>query len=346
MKRRNWLALIGALATTACAPTMNVYSLFGDEVYTGTTAGQATSGSISLSNGKGTSCLGERHGTALFGSGNGHGLMTCSDGTQVVFHYTQVGHFSGYGIGKTSAGVPVRFTFGLNPEERGQYLGKDAQQTAAAPGASPPPGNARSSGTGFFITRQGQILTNAHVVDGCKTVSISPIGGATVRASVVSSDKSNDLAVLSTDTPAKAVAQLRGVPPVRQGETIVVYGFPLSDRLSSGGVMTNGSVSALAGSRDDTRFLQISAPVQPGNSGGPLLDMTGSVVGVISSRLRDRTGGPASQNVNFAIKTEVVRTFLAAVGVQTETAAGGRELAPPDVGDKARSFTVYIECGN
>jgi len=272
--------------------------------------------------------------------------MTCSDGTQVVFQYTQVGHFSGYGIGKTSAGVPVRFTFGLSPEERAQYLGKDAQQTAAAPGAPPSPGTARGSGTGFFITRQGQILTNAHVVDGCKTLSVSPIGGAPMRASVVSSDKSNDLAVLSTDAPVKAVAQLRGAQPVRQGETIVVYGFPLSERLSSGGAMTNGSISALAGPRDDTRFLQISAPVQPGNSGGPLLDMTGSVVGVVSARLRDRAGGPVSQNVNFAIKTEVVRTFLAAVGVQSETATGGRELAPPDVGDKARSFTVYIECGS
>jgi S1-C subfamily serine protease len=324
---------------------MSVYSLFGDEVYTGTTSGQAASGEIALNNGKGTSCLGERHGTAMFGSGNGHGLMTCSDGTQVVFQYTQVGHFSGYGIGKTSAGVPVRFTFGLSPEERTQYLGRDAQQTAAAPGAPPSPGSAKGSGTGFFITRQGQILTNAHVVDGCKTLSVSPIGGAPARASVVSSDKSNDLAVLSTDAPVKAVAQLRGGQSVRQGETIVVYGFPLSDRLSSGGAMTNGSISALAGPRDDTRFLQISAPIQPGNSGGPLLDMTGSVVGVVSARLRDRAGGPVSQNVNFAIKTEVVRTFLAAVGVQPESAAGGRELAPPDIGDKARAFTVYIECG-
>jgi len=324
---------------------MSVYGLFGDEVYTGTTSGQAASGEINLSNGKGTSCIGERRGVALFGSGNGHGVMTCSDGTQVVFQYTQVGHFSGYGLGKTSAGAPVRFTFGLSPEERAQYLGKDAQQTAVAPGAPPPPSNTRSSGTGFFITRQGQILTNAHVVDGCKTVSISPIGGATTLASVVSSDKSNDLAVLSTDAPAKAVAQLRGAQPTRQGETIVVYGFPLSDRLSSNGVMTNGSISALAGPRDDTRFLQISAPVQPGNSGGPLLDMTGAVVGVVSARLRDRAGGPTSQNVNFAIKADVVRTFLAAIGVQSETAAGGRELTPPHVGDKARSFTVYIECG-
>lgn len=342
MKKSLIVAILGLLVS-ACSVTLDVYSIVGDsEEYTGTTTGMAEAGSMSISNAKGVQCIGDRVGNIS----SGRGLLSCSDGVRAQIQYTTLSMMSGYGFGTTSDGRSIRFTYGLSREEGAKYLGNVGRQAAAAPGASPPPGNARSSGTGFFITRQGQILTNAHVVDGCRTVSISPIGGAIVRASVVSSDKSNDLAVLSTDAPAKAVAQLRGAQPVRQGETIVVYGFPLSDRLSSGGAMTNGSVSALAGPRDDTRFLQISAPVQPGNSGGPLLDMTGSVVGIVSARLRDRAGSPASQNVNFAIKTDVVRTFLAAVGVQPETAAGGRELAPPDVGDKARSFTVYIECGS
>jgi len=102
------------------------------------------------------------------------------------------------------------------------------------------------------------------------------------------------------------------------------------------------------GSGDDTRFLQISAPIQPGNSGGPLLDMTGAIVGVttksLSTNAAARAYGGTPQNVNFAIKPEVIRTFLATTGVSAESSAGGRELTAPDVGERARAFTVHIVC--
>jgi S1-C subfamily serine protease len=332
------------LVAVGCSVTLDIYGIVGtDEVYTGTTTGNGESGTMTLANGKGTSCLGERIGTKT----SGHGLLTCNDGMRVLIQYTTVSLRTGYGFGNTSDGRPVKFTFGMDRAESAKYLGQMPAQAAEAPGQPPAPGAAAqpariATGTGFFITRQGHLLTNAHVIEDCKSVSVTPLGGAATPASIVSSDRTNDLAVLSTGSAPRAVAALRG-QPVRQGEAVVAYGFPLSGALSSGGVTTSGSISALAGMRDDTRFLQMSAPVQPGNSGGPLVDMTGAVVGVVSSRLGGR-GAQAAQNVNFAVKTEVVRTFLAAVGVTPETSSGARELRTPDVVERVRAFTVFVEC--
>ena len=118
--------------------------------------------------------------------------------------------------------------------------------------------------------------------------------------------------------------------------------------LSSGGIVTNGSVSALAGLGDDSRYLQISAPIQPGNSGGPLLDSSGNVVGIVTASIRESTvarrTGAIPQNVNFALKADVARTFLESAGVPVETSGGGRELSVADIGDKARAFSVFIDC--
>src|SRR5205807_8612282 len=100
--------------------------------------------------------------------------------------------------------------------------------------------------------------------------------------------------------------------------------------------------------RDDTRYLQVSTAIQPGNSGGPLLDSSGVVVGIVTSGLDAvkvaRATGAVPQNVNFALKADVARTFLETAGISVETAAPGRELSAPDIGERARAFTVLIEC--
>jgi S1-C subfamily serine protease len=249
----------------------------------------------------------------------------------------------GYGYGTTNTGAPVRFYFGMSAEQGEQYI---AAKPGSESGASGSAGAKGASGTGFFITRQGHVLTNAHVVEGCTTISIQQQGQGASTAQVVAADKQNDLALLRTDAHPAAIAALRGDRPVRTGEAVVAYGFPLNGLVSSGGVMTTGIISALAGLRDDTRYFQISAPLQPGNSGGPLLDTTGTVIGVNAATLGSRAAkviGQTPQNVNFAIKSDVVRTFLSTNGVFAETAAG-RELSMPDIGERARTFTVLIEC--
>jgi tetratricopeptide (TPR) repeat protein len=109
-----------------------------------------------------------------------------------------------------------------------------------------------------------------------------------------------------------------------------------------------GNVSSLAGLRDDSRYLQISAPVQPGNSGGPLLDASGHLVGVVTAKLNAlriaRSIGDIPENVTFALKAEVARTFLDSKHISYQLARSDQQLLPADVGDIGRPFAVHIEC--
>ena len=208
-----------------------------------------------------------------------------------------------------------------------------------------------SSGSGVVISANGEILTNAHVVEGCQSITVKLASGITEAAALVANDERNDLALVrlrDTASPLPSVAVLREGSPVRAGDTIVALGYPLSGLLSSDANVSVGNVSALAGLRDDSRYLQISAPVQPGNSGGPLLDASGHLAGIVTAKLDAvrlaRFTGDIPQNVNFALKAEVARTFLDSKGIAYQTARSDRQLSPADVGDMARPFTVHIEC--
>ena len=124
------------------------------------------------------------------------------------------------------------------------------------------------------------------------------------------------------------------------GETATVAGYPFGGLLTSDLHVTSGNVSALAGLQDDSTRPQITAPVQPGNSGGPLLDESGNVIGVVVSRLNAlgvaRATGTIPQNVNFAIKGSVARMFLEIHGVSYGRANGGEKLSTQAVADLAR----------
>lgn len=229
-----------------------------------------------------------------------------------------------------------------------------AQKNSPVAAANAPAGKAKaaargSTGSGFFISRDGHVLTNAHVVQGCGDVSIRPAQGGSAPAKILSLSEHDDLALLKADIKAGSVASLRANPSPRAGESIVVYGFPLSGLLSSAGNATTGGISAVAGLRNDSRHLQISAPVQPGNSGGPLLDMSGNVVGIVFSKLNAlkvaRTTEDIPQNINFAIKASVAANFLDAGGFAYATGQPGKEMAVPDVVERAKSFSVEVRCG-
>ena len=129
---------------------------------------------------------------------------------------------------------------------------------------------------------------------------------------------------------------------------MVGLGFPLRGLLANQANVTVGIVSATAGLQDDDRFLQITAPVQPGNSGGPLFDRGGNVVGVIVAKLDAlqvaELTGDIPQNVNFAIKADVARGFLATNGVDYETAPFAARLGAADIAEQGRTVTVAVEC--
>jgi hypothetical protein len=225
---------------------------------------------------------------------------------------------------------------------------------AAVPGkpGAPPPGPAGgtgsmlSSGTGFMVA-PGRALTNAHVVEDCRSVRVRAAGGADLPARVLRTDRERDLALVEVPEEAGPPLPFRRAGQVRRGESVVTYGFPLAGLLSSGPTLTTGEISALAGLGDNEAQFQISAPVQQGNSGGPLLDMAGNVVGVIVSKLNaqriaQRTGD-IPQNVNFAVKGGEAQDFLRRNGVEVRIG----EAAPRDaaaIGEIAHPSTLFMRC--
>src|SRR5215831_19344876 len=158
------------------------------------------------------------------------------------------------------------------------------------------------SGTGFFVA-PNLFMTNKHVVAACNTINVRYPDQTPHTATIAGQDSTNDLALLRTDMSGQSVASFRLGP--RLGEAVATYGFPYHGILSSSGNFTLGNITSMTGMGDDTRFLQMSTPIQPGNSGGPLLDMSGAVVGVVVAQLSAvnmmLAGSSVLQNVNAGV---------------------------------------------
>jgi S1-C subfamily serine protease len=199
----------------------------------------------------------------------------------------------------------------------------------------------RSNGTGFFVTVDGYVVTNAHVVEGCDDPKVVYGLAEPVPTEVMARDVANDLALLKADIASNHMARLRA--GVRVGEEIAVFGYPLQGTLTTGGNFTRGNVSALAGFRDDSRHVQITAPLQPGNSGGPIVDQSGNLIGVAVSVLGSHAKGVA-QNVNFAININTLTAFLNAHGVPYSTDTSEQPLRAVELAEKAQSIAVLIQC--
>lgn len=222
------------------------------------------------------------------------------------------------------------------------------ERSPVAQPAAAPSGVVPTSGSAFYVSEAGHLLTNAHVVSGCQQLNVIMPGEMPASAKVIATDERDDLALLKASTKAPAVAMFRGGAAARVGEPVIVYGFPLTGALASSGNLVTGTLSALAGLGDNPRHYQISAPVQPGNSGGPLLDESARVIGVVVGKLNAlrmaRLTGDVPQNVNFAIKASAATAFLEAHGIQGKFAVDEVKRAPAEVADTARAHTVRVEC--
>jgi S1-C subfamily serine protease len=175
---------------------------------------------------------------------------------------------------------------------------------------------AKVSGSGFVVSKNAHVVTNNHVVGDCVgDIQGNLPGQAPVKLRVVSADETNDLALLQGPKKFKEkdIATIRA-SAINSGDQVVAIGYLLHGLLTSDLTVTTGIISSLAGMRNDTRYLQISAPVQPGNSGGPLHDASGNVVGMVTAKLDAlkvvKATGDIPQNINFAIKTGALRDFL------------------------------------
>jgi S1-C subfamily serine protease len=170
-------------------------------------------------------------------------------------------------------------------------------------------------GTGFFITSDGYLVTSGHVVGAAAQIRLVRSTGI-ISARVVQMDAANDLALL------KATGQFAALPvassrSVALGRTVATVGFPDPGLQGFSPKLAKGEVAALTGAADDARYFQISAPLQPGNSGGALVDECANVVGIVSAKLDAATAlassGALPENVNYAIKSSFLLSFLESV---------------------------------
>jgi S1-C subfamily serine protease len=205
------------------------------------------------------------------------------------------------------------------------------------------------TGTGFVISASGHILTNQHVIDGCVGEIRGNLSGESpIALRVVSSDETNDLALLQgAGSSFKDVATIRE-KAIHPGDAVVAIGYPFHGLLTSDFTVTTGIVSSLSGILNDTRYLQISAAVQPGNSGGPLLDSGGNVVGMVAAKLNAlkfaKATGDMPENINFAIKTGALRDFMDNSVVPYQTAEAKNDRKTADIARNARAYTLLISC--
>ena len=211
--------------------------------------------------------------------------------------------------------------------------------------------NAIVTGTGTaFLVAPDLLVTNRHVIQSCAAVDVYTSEGKR-PAQVQATDSAVDLALLRVPGLRGTPVRLRTPRTIRLGETVFVFGFPLSGSLTSGGNFTSGLVSGLRGLHDAPGDIQITAPVQPGNSGGPLLDAAGQVIGVVKAKLdamkAAKAIGDIPQNVNFAISAPTLVDFLARQRVGFGNGSVNPTTAPIDtaqVAELAQGFTFRVEC--
>ena len=201
------------------------------------------------------------------------------------------------------------------------------------------------TGTGFVIN-DDYVVTADHVLAQCNAVSIRH-QHKEIDGEIAARDTNNDLGLIRLAEKFESSAKLRDGKPTTLGEMVANYGYPLFGQLSDAAKVTQGNINALAGWQNDSSILQFDAPTQPGNSGGPLLDASANVVGVVSSGLSKEYAiqtDHIAQNVNFAVKSYLVEGFLTANGVTYDKAESPETLSLPKIAEKAETFTVLVGC--
>jgi len=197
---------------------------------------------------------------------------------------------------------------------------------------------AAASGTGFFVSSVGHIVTNNHVIDGCDLVKTS-FNGNQINSKVLSVDKANDLAILKTEIKPNYIYSVSD-EDVELLEDIIIAGYPLGKQVSAAIKTSKGSVTALAGFQDNYSEFQTDAALNSGNSGGPIMNQKGNVVGVAVAAFGKKEG---VESFNFGIKSSTLRTFAKANGISF-LPPNRRELSNKELGQLITNGTVYLEC--
>lgn len=250
----------------------------------------------------------------------GESRLTCSDGNVFTTEFwTEETCLAGYGTGQDRFGHTLHSVFG-GSRTRAETAVREALKGLAHNPMLPSPedasehaGRGLSTGTGFFVSWDGHLVTNHHVVRAASRVQVRLDDGQLLEAEIVTADKHNDLALLRVDAIREPIP-LRRDHGLSKGQEVFALGYPLVT-LQGQEVKANfGRVNALSGVRGDERFAQIDVPIQPGNSGGPLVNQRGEVVGVVTSMLHPfavlSVSGVLPQNVNYALKSDLAHEMI------------------------------------
>lgn len=203
------------------------------------------------------------------------------------------------------------------------------------------------SGTGFAL-KNNYIVTNYHVIEGARTINIQGVNGdfnKKYRASVVATDKYNDLAILKVEGVNIASASIPySVKTMTSevGEDVFVLGYPLTSTMGEEIKLTTGIVSSKTGFQGDVSLYQISAPIQPGNSGGPLFDSNGNVIGIVSAKHMD------AENVGYAIKASYLKNLMESA-LPENVLPQTNKISNYKLSDKVKSvknYVYYITCSS
>ncbi len=196
---------------------------------------------------------------------------------------------------------------------------------------------AASMGSGFFVTRAGHLVTNYHVIEGCNAVKAN-ILGKEIQADIIAVDKTNDLAIIKAEMNPSKVFPVSN-EDVSLMEDVIVAGFPLGRKVSSAIKIHKGTVTALAGFGDNYSNFQTDATINQGNSGGPIINQKGNVVGVAVQLI----AAEHAQNIFFGVKSSTLRTFAKANNIKF-ISPNYRELSNQDLGEFITEATVFLEC--
>jgi S1-C subfamily serine protease len=203
-----------------------------------------------------------------------------------------------------------------------------------------------ANGTGFLISNNGYIVTCHHVVEDAKTINIRGINGdfsKTFKAAIVAKDSKHDLAILKVDCNLnKKIPFAVNWNALDVGQDVFTLGYPLKSELGEEIKLTNGIVSCSSGYQGNSSMYQVSAPIQPGNSGGPLFDKNGNIVGVMIAKYT------AAENASYAVKTNYLKKLIESlpekIALNESNALDGKPLT--EQVKIARNNVVMIEVTN
>ena len=205
------------------------------------------------------------------------------------------------------------------------------------------------SGSGFYINNKGYALTNNHVVEICEQV-ITIDKGQKILFNIVATDKVIDIGLIKSIEKNSNYLRINK-KGAKLGEDVIAVGFPLSSRLSDSVKITKGVVSSLIGLDNNSAQIQIDAALQPGNSGGPIINENGNVVGIASASLNKllmiAETGTISENVNFAVASPAIINFLKAKKVKYSSEGFfSSEYSSTELAALGEETTIKLLCLN